>query len=68
MVRRLVGVDPDVVARPPARSHGVLGDAHDERLVIEHRPARLTAMGPVSGVNRSSARSDHLGSLGVGTA
>ena len=35
--RGLVGVDPDVIAR--ARGHGVLGDAHDERLAAEHRPA-----------------------------
>ena len=36
--RGLVGVDPDVVVRPCARGHGVLGDAHDEHLAAEHRP------------------------------
>ena len=30
--RRLVGIDPDVVARAHARGHGVVRDAHDERL------------------------------------
>ena len=34
----LVGVDPDIVAHPHARGHGVLRDAHDERLAARHRP------------------------------
>ena len=39
VVRRgLVGVDSDVVARPTARGHSVLGNAHDECLAAEHRP------------------------------
>ena len=36
--RRLVGVDPDVVSHPHARSHGVLRDENDECLAAEHRP------------------------------
>ena len=49
------GVDRDVVAHPHARTHGVLGDARDERLAAKHRPPapapprRERARGPRNG-------------------
>ena len=34
----LIGIDPDVIAHPHARVHGVLRDAHDECPAADHRP------------------------------